>query len=67
MLVSSQDSSRNWDLRCYIRENLINFICANYPDHLPRLRAALHSGSPAEPTATPKSQPLVDAERQPPV
>ena len=67
VLVSSQDSSRNWDLRCYIRENLINFISANYPDHLPKVRAALHSGIPTEPTPAPRSQPVVDAERQPPV
>jgi small-conductance mechanosensitive channel len=67
VLVSSQDSSRNWDLRCYIRENMINFISANYPGHLPKLRASLQSDKPAEPTAEPKPQRVVDAERQPPV
>lgn len=67
VLVSSQDSSRNWDLRCYIRENMINFISANYPGHLPKLRASLQSDKSAEQTAEPKPQRVVDAERQPPV
>jgi small-conductance mechanosensitive channel len=43
ILVSSSDSSRNWDLRCKLREGLIDFIQRHYPDHLPRLRAELHS------------------------
>lgn len=38
-LVSSADSSRNWDLRCRVREGLITFIAREYPAALPRLRA----------------------------
>jgi len=37
-LVSSADSSSSWDLRCYVREGLIDFIRRNYPQSLPRLR-----------------------------
>lgn len=37
-LVSSADSSSSWDLRCYVREGLIDFIRHNYPQSLPRLR-----------------------------
>jgi hypothetical protein len=38
-LVSSFDSSRNWDLRCRVREGLIAFIARECPEYLPRLRA----------------------------
>lgn len=39
ILASSVDSSKNWDLRCYIRENILHFIGKNYPQSLPQLRA----------------------------
>jgi small-conductance mechanosensitive channel len=42
ILVSSTDSSRSWDLRCRLREGLIDFLQRHYPDHLPHLRAELH-------------------------
>jgi small-conductance mechanosensitive channel len=38
-LVSSADSSLNWDLRCRVREGLIGFIAREYPEYLPHLRA----------------------------
>lgn len=41
ILVSSKDSSSNWDLRCFIREKLINFISLHHPECLPQLRANL--------------------------
>jgi small-conductance mechanosensitive channel len=44
-LVSSADASRNWDLRCLVRERLIEFIRREYPASLPRLRAALEAGN----------------------
>jgi len=37
-LVSAENSSNAWDLRCLVREQLINFLHANYPDSLPRVR-----------------------------
>ncbi|MFO8141831.1 MAG: mechanosensitive ion channel family protein [Marinobacter sp.] len=40
-LMSAADSTRNWDLRCAIREGLITFIQENYPAQLPRVRARL--------------------------
>jgi small-conductance mechanosensitive channel len=40
-LVSSSDSSRNWDLRCHVREGLIAFIAREYPEYLPHLRAEM--------------------------
>jgi small-conductance mechanosensitive channel len=37
-LVTSQDSGKNFDLRCKVREGLISFMQKNYPDYLPRDR-----------------------------
>jgi len=37
-LVSSADSGSNWDLRCHVRERLIEFVGRDYPGYLPRLR-----------------------------
>lgn len=64
-LVSSPDSSRNWDLRCHIRENLIGFVQRQYPQALPQLRADLAVGSKAMPDHS--EQPTMEPERQPPV
>ncbi|WP_299754376.1 mechanosensitive ion channel domain-containing protein [uncultured Pontibacter sp.] len=38
-LMSAQDSATAWDLRCYVREQLVNFIQRNYPEALPRTRS----------------------------
>jgi small-conductance mechanosensitive channel len=38
ILVTSSDSSRNWDLRTELREKLIDFINANYPESFARIR-----------------------------
>jgi len=40
-LMSAQDSSKLWSLRCEVREKLIEFIQKSYPDCLPRVRAEL--------------------------
>ena len=38
-LVSARDSGTAFDLRCDIREKLVDFIQKNYPDSLPKTRA----------------------------
>jgi small-conductance mechanosensitive channel len=38
-LFSAKNSSDQWDLRCEVREKLIQFVQKNYPHALPRLRA----------------------------
>ncbi|MFC4258180.1 mechanosensitive ion channel family protein [Marinobacter lacisalsi] len=38
-LMSAPDSTKNWDLKCAIREGLVSFIQQHYPSQLPRLRA----------------------------
>jgi len=40
-LASAADSSRAWDLKCEVREKLIDFIQRQYPQYLPRSRAEL--------------------------
>jgi hypothetical protein len=37
-LVSSTDPGKVFDLRCEVREGLIQFLCRNYPESLPRSR-----------------------------
>jgi small-conductance mechanosensitive channel len=46
VLVSSAASGPNFDLRCEIREGLIDFIAKTFPSSLPVLRA--HIGAPAD-------------------
>ncbi|MFC1692270.1 mechanosensitive ion channel family protein [Candidatus Latescibacterota bacterium] len=38
-LMSASDASKAWDLRCEVREKLIEFIRKNYPGSLPKVRA----------------------------
>jgi small-conductance mechanosensitive channel len=42
-LMSAPDSSTVWDLRCYIREKLIQFLQTRYPQSLPKTRAEVGS------------------------
>lgn len=42
-LMTAKDSPTLWDLRCEVREGLVEFIRTEYPEHLPRLRAELRS------------------------
>jgi small-conductance mechanosensitive channel len=41
LLLSAQNSGIAFELRCKIREAMISFIAAHYPQGLPRLRSAL--------------------------
>ena len=40
-LMSAENSSIAWDLRCYVRERLIQYLQDRYPESLPRTRAAI--------------------------
>jgi small-conductance mechanosensitive channel len=40
-LVSARDASKAWDLRCRVREALVDFLQREHPDALPRVRAEL--------------------------
>jgi small-conductance mechanosensitive channel len=46
VLVSASTSPRAWDLRCELREKLVAFLQAEFPDALPRRRVALSSPDP---------------------
>lgn len=43
VLVSASDSGKSWDLRCFLRERLIQFITQDYPHYLPTLRTHPHN------------------------
>lgn len=38
-LMSARNSTKLWDLRCYVREQMIVFIQQKFPEYLPRFRA----------------------------
>ena len=40
-LMSAPDSSRAWDLRCHVREKLIEYLQNRYPQSLPQTRVHL--------------------------
>jgi len=44
-LMSAPDASSAWDLRCEVRERLVEFIQKNYPDGLPKVRAEIRDFS----------------------
>ena len=37
-LVSSADAGKNFDLRCQVREGLLDFLRVRYPESLPQVR-----------------------------
>lgn len=41
LLVSAKDAGTAWELRCWLREKMIDFLRRQYPDALPRIRAEL--------------------------
>jgi small-conductance mechanosensitive channel len=42
-LVSSSNSGKSWDLRCKVREGLIDYVRREFPDFLPRVRGEMVS------------------------
>ncbi|KQQ45327.1 mechanosensitive ion channel protein MscS [Duganella sp. Leaf126] len=64
LLVSAVDSGTAFDLRCEIREAMIAFVAANYPDSLPRLRPVLDSPAPQDETLG--RRPVTVADSPPP-
>lgn len=41
LLMTAKNSPTAFDLRCYVREQMIDFIQQNYPESLPKVRALL--------------------------
>ena len=44
-LMSSRDASEGWDLRCHVREKLVEFLQREHDASLPRLRADVADGT----------------------
>jgi small-conductance mechanosensitive channel len=53
-LVSANNSSNAFDLRCYIRENLVKYLSDNYPNSLSKNRITIDGNSDLS-TLTPKA------------
>lgn len=49
VLVSAGDAGKAWELRCRVREGLIDFIQKGYPECLPRLRADITAQGKGDP------------------
>ena len=47
-LMDVRNSSDAWDLRCLVRERLIDFLQKNYPGSLPRYRGEVETGPEQE-------------------
>ncbi|HEU5021061.1 MAG TPA: mechanosensitive ion channel domain-containing protein [Bryobacteraceae bacterium] len=50
-LASASNASLAWDLRCEVREKLLTFLRRNYPESLPRFRAAIETVASNAPTS----------------
>jgi small-conductance mechanosensitive channel len=46
ILVSAGDAPTAWDLRCLVREKMVEFLQREYPGSLPRMRGELNSPLP---------------------
>jgi small-conductance mechanosensitive channel len=46
LLLTSASSGQNWDLRCSVREALVDFMQREYPQYLPLTRAELRNPAP---------------------
>lgn len=49
-LMDARNSSDAWDLRCLVREKLIEFLQKNFPQSLPRWRGEMNRQSTSEPS-----------------
>lgn len=57
VLVSTADAPKGWDLRCRVREALVDFLQREYPDALPRLRAEVDRAERHPPATEPAPPP----------
>src|SRR5690606_3627518 len=47
-MMGARNSGQAFDLRCYIRENMIAYIQQNFPESLPKTRAVIMDKNKAE-------------------
>jgi len=53
ILVSAGNAGQAWDLRCRVREELLDFVQREYPQFLPRLRAEFGQAANAPRSSSP--------------
>ncbi|WP_263367286.1 mechanosensitive ion channel family protein [Edaphobacter bradus] len=63
-LVSARNSSDSFDLRCLVREQMINYIQQNYPNAFPTTRFAATAEIPVQSSSAPAQPPLEPASFQ---
>jgi small-conductance mechanosensitive channel len=56
-LMDARNSSDAWDLRCLVREKLIQFLQEKYPGSLPRIRGEFSAGLDGSPSERPLQTP----------
>ena len=59
-LMSAKNSSQAFDLRCYVREEMLAFIQKNYPESLPKTRLEYHNPLKTALSRFPTQTPAVD-------
>jgi small-conductance mechanosensitive channel len=65
-LMDARNSSDAWDLRCLVREKMMEFIQKNYPNSLPKYRGEFQAASSWDPNGKPQLQPDgAEADRTP--
>lgn len=57
-LMTAPDASAAWDLRCEVREKILEFVQKKYPDGLPKVRAEIRESEKSKvlPSSEPKGQ-----------
>lgn len=58
ILVSAADAGRSWELRCLVREGLIDFIQREFPEYLPRVRTEVVEDQHRDATSAPPAPPV---------
>ncbi len=57
ILATASDASRVWDLRCELREKMIAYLAAKYPEYLPHRRLVMENTSEFTPMSQPVGRP----------
>lgn len=53
LLMSAKSAPELWELRCEVREKIVAYIQAHYPDALPRVRAEIRGEGPVDAPSIP--------------
>ncbi len=64
LLVSAADASTAWNLRCHLRESILDFVQKEYPEALPRTRAELFNSREDRSGESPQARETEPVERR---